>query len=70
MSESPVITLNGKSRLVAAGSTVADLLAELDLDPRAVAVEHNRVIIKQEAYSGAALRAGDNLEVVRFVQGG
>ena len=70
MSESPVITLNGKSRQVAAGSTVADLLAELDLDPRAVAVEHNRVIIKREAYSGAALSAGDNLEVVRFVQGG
>lgn len=70
MSETPLISLNGKPRLVTTGSTVADLLAELDLDPRAVAVEHNRVIIKRETYAEAVLRAGDNLEVVRFVQGG
>jgi thiamine biosynthesis protein ThiS len=70
VSESQLITLNGKPRQVAQGSTVADLLAELGLDPRTVAVEHNRIIIKRETYAEAALSAGDNLEVVRFVQGG
>ena len=70
MSGSEFITLNGKPREIAPGSTVADLLTELGLDPRTVAVEHNRTIIKRETYAGATLSSGDNLEVVRFVQGG
>ena len=64
------ISVNGKLREMAPGSTVTDLLAQLELDPRAVAVEHNRVIIKREAYASAVLGPGDTLEVVRFVQGG
>jgi thiamine biosynthesis protein ThiS len=64
------IHLNGKPREIAVGTTVTDLLAELELDPRAVAAEYNRVIIKREAYASAVLGVGDTLEVVRFVQGG
>lgn len=64
------IHLNGKPREIVVGTTVTDLLAELELDPRAVAVEYNRVIIKREAYASAVLGVGDTLEVVRFVQGG
>jgi sulfur carrier protein len=70
VSDSSLITVNGKPREIEAGSTVADLLTQLGLDPRAVAVEHNRVIIKRETYADALLNDGDHLEVVRFVQGG
>ena len=64
------VTVNGKPREVEAGDTVADLVASLGLDARVVAVEHNGVILKRDAYAATPLEAGDRLEVVRFVQGG
>lgn len=66
----PTIVLNGESRTVAEGVTVADLLAELGRHPRTVAVEHDGEILPRERYAGTVLREGDRLEVVGFVQGG
>jgi thiamine biosynthesis protein ThiS len=62
--------VNGKAREVPAGHSVADLLAELGLDPRAVAVEYNREILRREAFDKTPVAEGDTLEIVRFVQGG
>ena len=62
--------VNGRQREVAPGSSVEDLLRELGLHPRAVAVEHNRDILKRPAYASTLLAEGDRLEIVRFVQGG
>ena len=64
------IVVNGERREVRAGATVADLLAEIGLEPRAVAVELNRLILRREALGTRHLEAGDHVEVVRFVQGG
>jgi thiazole synthase/sulfur carrier protein len=64
------IALNGERRGVPAGSTVADLLAELGRHPRTVAVEHNGAILPRERYAATPLAAGDRLEIVHFVQGG
>lgn len=64
------IRLNGERRRIAAGTTVLELLARLERDPRAVAVEHNGAILRRAAYGETVLRAGDRLEVVHFVQGG
>ena len=66
----PVAMVNGKEREVPAGCSVTDLLGELDLDPRLVAVEYNREILKRNAYPGTTIADGDTLEIVRFVQGG
>ena len=66
----PAATVNGKSRDVPEGYSVTDLLSELGLDPRAVAVEHNRLILKRDAYEETTVEEGDTLEIVRFVQGG
>lgn len=66
----PTVLLNGEAREVAAGATVLDLLDSLGRHPRTVAVEHNGEILPRERYAGAALRDGDRLEVVGFVQGG
>jgi len=63
-------TVNGQAREVPDGHSVTDLLADLGLDPRAVAVEHNREILKRDAYEGTPIEEGDTLEIVRFVQGG
>lgn len=66
----PSVVLNGERRDVPEGATVLDLLAELGRHPRTVAVEHNGLILPRERYEATALRDGDRLEVVGFVQGG
>jgi sulfur carrier protein len=63
--------VNGESRTVQLGATVADLLHELQLDPRQVVVEHNRQILRDRGQLATrALAAGDVLELVHFVGGG
>ena len=64
------ITLNGDSYEVAGPLTVAELLARLDIDARRVAVEHNLVVLKRDAFDRTTVEAGDAVEIVNFVGGG
>lgn len=64
------IQLNGESREVEEGTTLADLLQALSLDPRAVVVEHNREIVRRKGLDGRRLAPGDRVEVVHVVGGG
>ena len=65
------LTVNGERCAVAPGTTLASLLADLELDARMVVVEHNRAILRdRDAYSSLALADGDALEIVHFVGGG
>jgi thiamine biosynthesis protein ThiS len=64
------ITLNGERFEVDRPMSVAALLAQLDIDPRRVAVEHNLNIIKRQTYSDTLIDEGDTLEIVNFVGGG
>ncbi|PYO43074.1 MAG: thiamine biosynthesis protein ThiS [Gemmatimonadetes bacterium] len=64
------ITINGEPRTVAAGATLLELLTSLELDPRAVVVEHNRAIVRRPGLSGVAVAEGDSIELVHFVGGG
>lgn len=65
------ITLNGDATdLPSAVSTVSELLAHLAVDPRIVAVERNRVVIKRARYADTPIADGDEVEIVSFVGGG
>ena len=64
------ITLNGDAHELAGPLTVADLLAQLDIDPRRVAVEHNLIVLKRDAFGTTQVRDGDAVEIVNFVGGG
>ena len=65
------VTVNGQPRRFAAGTTVAELLRLLDLDPRTIVVEHNREIVRdREALARREVCADDVLELVHFVGGG
>lgn len=64
------VRVNGDERAVPAGLSVAGLLAHLGLEPRMIVVEQNGDILRRDAYAGAALREGDQLELVHFVGGG
>lgn len=65
-----MITLNGDPFDVAGPLTLSDLLAQLDIDPRRVAVEHNLTVLKRAAFDTTSLQEGDAIEIVNFVGGG
>lgn len=64
------ITINGAARPAAGISCVSDLIAELKLDPRKVAIELNRSIVPRSAYATTPIKAGDAVEIVGFIGGG
>ena len=64
------IQVNGQWRQSADGTTVADLLAALSLEPRRVAVERNKRIVPRAQYPETPLADADELEIVTFVGGG
>ena len=64
------VVVNGDRREVADGATIASLLAELELEPRTVAVELNQDIAPREQYGEQRLADGDRLEIVTLVGGG
>ena len=64
------ITLNGESFELAGPLTVSALLAQLSIDARRVAVEHNLAVLKRATFDSIEVRDGDEIEVVNFVGGG
>ena len=64
------IEVNGKPRDVPEGTSIADLLATLELDSRLVVVELNREIVRRTERDEVGLQAGDRIEIVHFVGGG
>jgi thiamine biosynthesis protein ThiS len=64
------VTVNDEPRELAAGATVADLVAALGLGPRRIAVEVNRAIVARATYAETVLSDGDTIEIIHFVGGG
>lgn len=65
--------INGQARQfaeMAAPSTLADLVAALDLKGDRVAIEHNGSIVSRAAWAETVISAGDKFEIVHFVGGG
>jgi len=65
-----LVTVNGKPVEVKEGSTLANLLDNLQIKREFVAVELNLDIIPKAAYDSRALASGDVIEIVQFVGGG
>jgi thiamine biosynthesis protein ThiS len=64
------LTVNGESRSIADGARVTDLVTDLKLDGRKIAVERNLEIVPRSQYADTALQDGDRIEIVAFVGGG
>jgi sulfur carrier protein len=64
------ITVNGQLRRVAVGITIAQLLEELGLADKHVAVEANLQLVPRQHHTGHRLADGDRLEIVTLVGGG
>jgi thiamine biosynthesis protein ThiS len=70
MADELLLTVNGEPRRIASGSSIADLVASLGLDPKKVAVERNAEIAPRSTLAEVLLADGDVLEIVHFVGGG
>ena len=64
------IVVNGSSRVCTDQATIADLVRELALEGKRVAVECNGEIVPKSQHADTLLASGDRIEVVRAVGGG
>jgi thiamine biosynthesis protein ThiS len=70
MSNEIQIVVNGESRSMAGGATVADLLVALELPQGRVAIERNLEILPRPQWAGTRIQPHDRYEIVQFVGGG
>ena len=70
MSQSIEVVINGETRTVVQGTTIAALIVELGLGDRRVAVERNREVVPRAQHASTEISAGDHIELVTFVGGG
>lgn len=64
------VTINGESREIPNGLSVAEMLAHLGIAGDRVAIERNRDILPRAEWQGTAVAASDVYEIVHFVGGG
>jgi sulfur carrier protein len=64
------IQVNGELRTMIVGTTVDELLNELQIRPDRVAVEVNMEIVERQDFARRALQEGDRVEVIGFIGGG
>ncbi len=64
------ILLNGEDFHVKQGLTLANLIENLELDIKKVAVEKNLEIVNCEDFTIDIINEGDQIEIVHFIGGG
>ena len=64
------LRINGQPKQFPAPLSIAELMAELDLAGKRVAVEHNGEIVPRSQHGDARVAHGDQLEIVVAVGGG
>lgn len=61
--------VNGKP-LETRAATIAELLQELQISPVGTAVAVNQSVVRRAGHAEFRLSAGDQIEIIRAVQGG
>ncbi|MEA3466274.1 MAG: sulfur carrier protein ThiS [Thermodesulfobacteriota bacterium] len=64
------ITVNNQSTTISDGNTLSDLIQQLGLNEKRIAIEYNRNILSREQFASIILQADDNIEIVNLVGGG
>ena len=65
-----LVYVNGETRDVAENSSVADIVADMGLKGKKIAVELNKEILPFDRYDAQALHVQDRLEIVHAIGGG
>lgn len=64
------VQVNGNTHTCATETSLPELLEQLGLNSRLVAIEYNGDIIHRQYWSDTQLQQGDRLEIVTIVGGG
>lgn len=64
------IILNGEEKIFQQNLSLLNLIDELELDIKKIAIEKNYQIILPEDFANNALCEGDKIEIVHFIGGG
>lgn len=64
------ITVNNKAKTVRQGDSLTDLIQQMELDEKRIAIEYNRAILNREQFASIILQVDDNIEIVSLVGGG
>lgn len=62
--------INGEPYTCASQTTLPDLIEQLGLNSRLVAVEYNGEILHRQFWGGTEVQVGDRLEIVTIIGGG
>ncbi|WP_088890147.1 sulfur carrier protein ThiS [Leptolyngbya ohadii] len=64
------LQINGEPHQCASETLLPDLLTQMGMNPRLVAVEYNGEILHRQFWTETKMQEGDRLEVVTIVGGG
>jgi thiamine biosynthesis protein ThiS len=64
------ITVNGESRSLEPGTSLGQLVKNLGLEGKRIAVEVNHDIVPRSEYDGFRLSDNDTIEIVNAIGGG
>jgi sulfur carrier protein len=64
------VTVNGEETELPAATSVSDLLALLDIEPRGVAVAVDGEVVTRRTWGERSLAAGERVEILSIAQGG
>ena len=70
ISDRITVQVNGEARTCSPHTQLPQLLEQLGLNPRLVAVEYNGEILHRQFWSQTQMQEGDKLEIVTIVGGG
>ncbi len=65
-----LVTINGEKKKIAPNSTIKDILHQLHIEDRVMAVAVNMQIVKKEQWESFRPKEGDKIEFLGFTGGG
>ena len=64
------IRVNGKVKSIPAKYSISDLVKNLNIPIKKVAIEHNQEIIDKKKINRIIIKKNDKIEIVHFIGGG
>ena len=64
------IRVNGKVKSIPVKHSISDLVKNLNIPIKKVAIEHNQEIIDKKKINRIILKKNDKIEIVHFIGGG
>lgn len=64
------VYINGKHQVIDNETTISQLLKQLQVEEKIVAISLNANVVKKDTWSHVCLKENDKLELLQFMSGG